>query len=407
MNYLKKISYALLLVSCITAARSYSEPSNSSFLYIQGDKKTPFYVKVGGEMLPKYGKNYYVISQLPAGVLGLDIIFQQNVYPQQHFVIQVPENGYREFTLNKSDHGFVLYDMQQKTNLSSGNNEDYDHMSGGAAATPQNISTVNVSSPLATVNRQPYPTSSNNLQSETTTTTVHKSEPAFIENVELNNVHPQQKNIAIAPTVEETHQESEGNKNIVLASPQKQTITIKAPESKEQPAKTEDDENYHFVSITQKPEPENKIIPQKQSSLSKQNSIEPAKAKQTYYDEDIDTVQYTPYNVNASKPTNNSNTDNYTVEVVTPTSSHSRTVTTTTTYNNQYIEQQPVVEREQYSNNTSRQQTYNQDNSYNNQPVPPNNNRYNNSQENNYNRINENSGYSNSNNNYQQSNYNT
>jgi hypothetical protein len=85
-----------------------------SYVYIQGDKTTPFYVKMEGKMMPRYGKNYSILSELSGGPIHIEILFQQHVFPPQKFTIQVPENGCRGFLLNKLEHGFALYDLQQK-----------------------------------------------------------------------------------------------------------------------------------------------------------------------------------------------------------------------------------------------------------------------------------------------------
>lgn len=88
-----------------------------SYVYIQGDKSIPFYVKRDGQMLPRYGKNYCVISELNPGPIHIEILFQQRAFPSQKFTIQVPSDGYRGFLLAKRDDGFALYDLQQKTYL--------------------------------------------------------------------------------------------------------------------------------------------------------------------------------------------------------------------------------------------------------------------------------------------------
>ena len=88
-----------------------------SYVYIQGDKETPFYVKLEGKMMPRYGKNYCRLSELSPGTIHIEILFQQRVYPSQKFTINVPENGYRGFLLNKQGNVFALYDLQQKKYL--------------------------------------------------------------------------------------------------------------------------------------------------------------------------------------------------------------------------------------------------------------------------------------------------
>jgi hypothetical protein len=106
-----------LLCSIVWGVHALAQPF--SYLYIQGDKETPFYVKMEGKMLPRYGKNYCIISELNPGPVHLEILFQQRIFPSQKFTIQVPENGSRGFLLNKQEHGFALYDLQQKKYLDS------------------------------------------------------------------------------------------------------------------------------------------------------------------------------------------------------------------------------------------------------------------------------------------------
>jgi len=73
-----------------------------------------------GIMMPRYGKNYCILSELKAGPVHIEILFQQNIYPSQKFTIMVPEGGYRGFLLDRKDSSFVLYDLQQKRYLASG-----------------------------------------------------------------------------------------------------------------------------------------------------------------------------------------------------------------------------------------------------------------------------------------------
>ena len=109
-----KVVYALIVV-CLTACQVVAQ--QFSYVYIQGDKVTPFYVKMDSVMMPRYGKNYCILSELIPGPIHIEILFQQNIYPPQHFTIMVPENGFREFLLDHQDKGFVLYDLQQKRYL--------------------------------------------------------------------------------------------------------------------------------------------------------------------------------------------------------------------------------------------------------------------------------------------------
>lgn len=107
---------------------AHTQAQNFSYVYIQGDKQTPFYVKMEDEMLPRFGKNYSIISELAPGPIKLEILFQQNVYPPQRFVVNVPENGSRGFLLMQKNGGFSLYDLQQQFYLPAGNKLEDDHL---------------------------------------------------------------------------------------------------------------------------------------------------------------------------------------------------------------------------------------------------------------------------------------
>ena len=112
-NALKYIAFAFCVA--ISCGRLAAQPF--SYIYIQGDKTIPFYVKVEGKMQARYGKNYCIIPQLKAGPVHIDILFQQNVLPSQSFTIDVPENGSRGFLLDKQKDGYALYDLQTKKYL--------------------------------------------------------------------------------------------------------------------------------------------------------------------------------------------------------------------------------------------------------------------------------------------------
>ena len=104
------------MLLCISAI---GRDPGKSFVYIQGDKTTPFYVKVGETMQPRYGKNYCIIPKLEPGKLEVEILYQQNKYPPQTYIFDVPENGSRSFLLSKKDTAYALYDLETKTYITS------------------------------------------------------------------------------------------------------------------------------------------------------------------------------------------------------------------------------------------------------------------------------------------------
>lgn len=112
-----------------------------SYLYIQGDKQTPFYVKLEDGMQPRYGKNYCIIPQLASGPTHIEILFQQNVFPSQQFTVLIPESGSRGFLLVKRDTSYALYDLQQGFYLPAGNEASDDHLptTGAIVSAPEPI----------------------------------------------------------------------------------------------------------------------------------------------------------------------------------------------------------------------------------------------------------------------------
>jgi hypothetical protein len=111
------ISRRIFFITCLAVICSAGVARPFSYVYIQGDKTIPFYVKREGQMLPRYGKDYCIISELNAGPIHIEVLFQQHTYPPQKFTIQVPEGGYRGFLLTKQGDAFVLYDLLEKKYL--------------------------------------------------------------------------------------------------------------------------------------------------------------------------------------------------------------------------------------------------------------------------------------------------
>lgn len=98
-----------------------------AYFYFEGDQETPFYIKVEGQMQPRYGQNYFIIPNLGAGYTNFEILFQQNQYPPQKFLLDVPDGGFRGFTLHKiNDKQFSLFDLQQRRYIIAGNKKEDD-----------------------------------------------------------------------------------------------------------------------------------------------------------------------------------------------------------------------------------------------------------------------------------------
>src|SRR5690606_20482164 len=117
--------YLLILSLAFIAVKA--DAQKWSYVYIQGDKQIPFYVKLEDQMLPRYSKNYYIIPELGPGPINIQILFQQNEYPPLNFKILVPDAGFRGFLLTRQDGNFALYDIHQRFYLLPGENGE-DHL---------------------------------------------------------------------------------------------------------------------------------------------------------------------------------------------------------------------------------------------------------------------------------------
>ncbi len=154
-----------------------------SYVYIQGDKQTPFYVKFEDEMLPRYGKNYCIIPMLAPGPIHIEVLFQQNKYPAQKFTIAVPEGGFRGFLLKQNQGSFSLYDIQQKFYIHANNSVEDDQVpfTNGQIYTPPTRTPVKQpTTPPATVAKteEKTPVKPNKTS---------EGSPKFIANIQLNN----------------------------------------------------------------------------------------------------------------------------------------------------------------------------------------------------------------------------
>jgi len=122
-----KTFFKLLLPIFLTGHLLFA--GDYSYIFIQGDKQTPFYVKLEGQMMPRLGKNYCILPNLDEGAIHLEILFQQNVYPPQKFTVKVPAASGRGLILQQiNDQQFALYDLQTKHHLVAGNKEEDDQL---------------------------------------------------------------------------------------------------------------------------------------------------------------------------------------------------------------------------------------------------------------------------------------
>ena len=185
--------FILLLLSLGFVGTAYAQ--DFSYVYIQGDKKTPIYAKVEGVMIPRYGKNYALIARLAPGPMNIEILFKQNAYPPVQFNILVPENGKRAFVLTQKEGVFALFDVVQNFYLPANNTIEEDHLPALLATSSSSIVQASVPTVVLdtlTKRKHRQKTKSSLLTQQTNTDTAQittTDQPAFIQNITFNNEH--------------------------------------------------------------------------------------------------------------------------------------------------------------------------------------------------------------------------
>ncbi|RYD51146.1 MAG: hypothetical protein EOP52_12160 [Sphingobacteriales bacterium] len=163
--------YLLITLLIVLSSAAAALAQRFGYVYIQGDKETPIYVKLEGEMQPRYGQHYSILPRLAPGVINVEILFQQNKFLPQKFALLVPEGSQRSFLLTQRSEGWALFDLQQKFYIPAGNiasQDRYNAPDRNTEPVPERPSSTAVASGTAT---PPTATS---------------DDPAFIPDLELS-----------------------------------------------------------------------------------------------------------------------------------------------------------------------------------------------------------------------------
>lgn len=239
MNSIKNLFlFVFIFVAMGIAAKSSAQ--SFSYVYIQGDKKTPIYTKVEGVMMPRYGKNYALLARLAPGPLNVEILFQQNEFPAVQFNIMVPESGKRAFVLQKKDDGFQLYDIEQNFYLKPNNDISEDHLPtvlnneqlNQEKKSENNIEPI-VSESVKDTTRETEKTETQIknipektetvLESNSTITTTQtalkdSSKPTFIENIIFDNDSLKNDEVNISPSTPKDQLTSDNSPSGIINS---------------------------------------------------------------------------------------------------------------------------------------------------------------------------------------------
>lgn len=241
-----RIKNLLLSLFVLLSSAVYAE--RFSYVYIQGDKQLPFYVKLEDDMLPRYSKNYCIIPQLAPGRIRLQILFQQNAYPAQTFNVQVPADGYRGFLLVKNTDGFALFDIQQHFYLLPGA-EGEDHLpevntTQEVIPIAENTKRVPKTAPAS----EPYiPTKNTKKSFQEDPPVAENNEPQFISDIELNNERKPVQNIPEKNPEQEVIVQEQPQQEVVYEEiPQQEVAAVEGPQQG-MPAETTEPEPVNIA----------------------------------------------------------------------------------------------------------------------------------------------------------------
>lgn len=120
-NILTMSKFLLVILLTLSSFLSQAQVSDYAYIYIEGDKETPFYIKMEGKMQPRLGQHYAILPNLDGGVTNIEILFQQNKYAPIKFAVKVPNFGARGLQLRKIEDQFALYDIQTGHYILPGN----------------------------------------------------------------------------------------------------------------------------------------------------------------------------------------------------------------------------------------------------------------------------------------------
>lgn len=158
--------FAYIITLCLSLS-ALGQVNTYSYVYIEGDKETPFYVKLEGTMQPRLGKHYAILSNLDKGYTKVEVLFEQNKYPAQTFFINVPENASRSLQLRKLNDGkYALYDLigGHYITANSKQSDNIDHLLSKLSAPQNSVAVIKGNT-----------TSNKNFENKTSTSPISES----------------------------------------------------------------------------------------------------------------------------------------------------------------------------------------------------------------------------------------
>ena len=91
--YLTRKILSLLILSLALPLTFYAQSKN--FIYIQSERKQPFYVILNNKTNSSTPEGYLILPQIPQGKHLLTIGFPKNMFPEQQFLLEIKEDkGY-------------------------------------------------------------------------------------------------------------------------------------------------------------------------------------------------------------------------------------------------------------------------------------------------------------------------
>ena len=107
----KRITILILLVLGMPLT-FYAQGKN--FIYIQSERKQPYYVIMNQKTNSSTAEGYIILSQIPQGKHIITIGFPKNLFPEQQFLLDIKED--KGYSFKKiSDNSWQLFDLNNYT----------------------------------------------------------------------------------------------------------------------------------------------------------------------------------------------------------------------------------------------------------------------------------------------------
>jgi len=119
--YLSKKIFTLLIITLAFPLTFYAQGKN--FIYIQSERKQPYYVILNNKTNSSTPEGYIILPQIPHGKHLITIGFPKNLFPEQQFLLEITED--KGYSFKKTpNNGWQLFDLNNFVTINPVTNID-------------------------------------------------------------------------------------------------------------------------------------------------------------------------------------------------------------------------------------------------------------------------------------------